>query len=397
MTPIKPTLEQTSPSFYIAILALALGSFAIGMGEFVIMGLLPEIAADLNISIPQAGHAISSYALGVVIGAPLLAIISTRYSRTLMLIVFMGLYALGHFASAFAANYSALLGLRLVSGFPHGTYFGIASLVAASLAPRHMRTQAVAYVMMGLAVATLIGVPFASALGQWLGWRYSFALVGIFALAACVAVWLFVPKETPLAGARISDQLSVFTNKQVWLTLGIGAIGFGGMFAIFSYVKPTLIALAGLTEAGVPLILGLLGAGMVVGNLVGSKMADKDLLGTIKRCLLWSALVCGVYIYSSSNLILASITVFCVGTVVAIGPAIQVLLMEVAGRAQTMAAALNHSAFNFANASGAFLGGLVIDWGWGYSATGAVGVLLSIGGLLMFYWMLADAKRPKNA
>src|SRR5690554_1775259 len=189
MTPIKPTLEQASPSFYIAILAPALGSFAIGRGEFVIMGLLPEIAADLIISIRQAAHAICPYAFGVVSGAPLLAIISTRWSRTLRLLVVIGLYASGHSASAFADNSAALLGLRLVGGFPHGTYFGIASWVAASLAPRHMRTQAVAYVMMGLAVATLIGVPFASALGQWLGWRYSFALIGIFALAACVAVW----------------------------------------------------------------------------------------------------------------------------------------------------------------------------------------------------------------
>ena len=385
--------SPAAPKFYLAILALALGSFAIGMGEFVIMGLLPEVSAGLGVSIPQAGHAISAYALGVVVGAPLLAIVGTKYSRTLMLIVLMGLYGLGHIASALAPSYNSLLVIRLFSGFPHGTYFGIASLVAASLAPKHMRTQAVAYVMMGLATATLIGVPAASALGQSFGWRYSFMLVGGCALAACVAIWLAVPKETPLAGARISDQLSVFTNKQVWLALSIGAIGFGGLFAIFSYVKPTLMSLAGLTEAGVPFILALLGAGMLVGNWVGAKLADKDLLGTIKRSLLWSMLVCAVYVFSSSHLILGALTIFAVGTVVAIGPAIQVRLMEVAGRAQTMAAALNHSAFNFANAAGAFLGGLVIDWGFGYAATGIVGVLLSAGGLLMFFWMVEDAKR----
>lgn len=377
----------------LAILALALGSFAIGLGEFVLMGLLPEVASDLAISIPQAGYAISSYALGVVIGAPALAIISTRYSRTLMLIVLMALYALGHLASALAPSYSSLLVIRLMSGFPHGTYFGIASLVAASLVPAHQRTQAVGYVMMGLATAALIGVPVASSLGLYFGWRFSFILVAGFALCACLAIWKFVPYETPLAGARISDQLSVFKNKQVWLALTVGAIGFGGMFAIFSYVKPTLMALAGLSEAGVPWILVLLGLGMMLGNLVGAKMADRDLLGTIKRCLLWSALVCGLYIYTSSHLWLACLTVLAVGTIVAIGPAIQVRLMEVAGKAQTMAAALNHSAFNLANANGAFLGGLVIDLGFGYAATGAVGVVLSFISLGVFYWLSVDAKK----
>lgn len=378
-----------------AILALALGSFAIGLGEFVLMGLLPEVASDLAISIPQAGYAISSYALGVVIGAPALAIISTRYSRTLMLIILMALYALGHLASALAPSYSSLLVIRLISGFPHGTYFGIASLVAASLVPVHQRTQAVGYVMVGLAAAALIGVPVASYLGLYFGWRFSFILVAGFALCACLAIWKCVPYETPLAGARISDQLSVFKNKQVWLALTVGAIGFGGMFAIFSYVKPTLMALAGLSEAGVPWILVLLGLGMMLGNLVGAKMADRDLLGTIKRCLLWSALVCGLYIYTSSHLWLACLTVLAVGTIVAIGPAIQVRLMEVAGKAQTMAAALNHSAFNLANANGAFLGGLVIDLGFGYAATGAVGVVLSFISLGIFYWLAADDKKNK--
>jgi len=394
-----PTISQheTNPlqSFYIPVLALALGSFAIGIGEFVIMGLLPEVSTDLGISIPEAGYAISAYAFGVVVGAPLLALAATRHARPAMLIFLMGLYALGHFASALAPGYFSLLLLRFVSGLPHGTYFGIASLVAASLAPSGMRTRAVAYVMLGLSVATLLGVPLASALGQWLGWRISFVLVGLLALTTCLSVAFYVPKEAPQAGASIANELTVFRNKQVWLALGVGAIGFGGLFAIFSYVKPTLMELAGLTEAGVPFILGLLGAGMITGNLVGAKMADKDLLGTIKKCLVWSFLVCMAYLYTSSHLLLASLTIFCVGTVVAIGPAIQVRLMEVAGPAQTMAAALNHSAFNFANASGAFLGGLAIHWGFGFASTGAVGALLSLGGLALFYWMVVDTKSQR--
>lgn len=394
---LQPAASSRLQAFYIPVLALALGSFAIGIGEFVIMGLLPEVSTDLGISIPEAGYAISAYAFGVVVGAPVLALAATRRARPTMLIFLMGLYALGHFASALAPNYFSLLLLRFVSGLPHGTYFGIASLVAASLAPAGMRTRAVAYVMLGLSVATLLGVPLASALGQWLGWRVSFVLVGLLALTTCLSVAFYVPKEAPQAGASIANELTVFRNKQVWLALSVGAIGFGGLFAIFSYVKPTLMELAGLTEAGVPFILGLLGAGMITGNLVGAKMADKDLLGTIKKCLVWSFLVCVAYLYTSSHLLLASLTIFCVGTVVAIGPAIQVRLMEVAGPAQTMAAALNHSAFNFANASGAFLGGLAIHWGFGFAATGAVGALLSLGGLALFYWMVADAKKQWSA
>lgn len=390
---LQPAASSRLQAFYIPVLALALGSFAIGIGEFVIMGLLPEVSTDLGISIPEAGYAISAYAFGVVVGAPLLALAATRRARPTMLIFLMGLYALGHFASALVPGYASLLLLRFVSGLPHGTYFGIASLVAASLAPAGMRTRAVAYVMLGLSIATLLGVPLASALGQWLGWRVSFVLVGLLALTTCLSVAFYVPKEAPQAGASIANELTVFRNKQVWLALSVGAIGFGGLFAIFSYVKPTLMELAGLTEAGVPFILGLLGAGMITGNLVGAKMADKDLLGTIKKCLVWSFLVCVAYLYTSSHLLLASVTIFCVGTVVAIGPAIQVRLMEVAGPAQTMAAALSHSAFNFANASGAFLGGLAIHWGFGFASTGAVGALLSLGGLALFYWMVVDAKK----
>ncbi len=385
--------DSTHRRYYMALLALALGSFAIGLGEFVLMGLLPEAAQDLHIRIPQVGHAISAYALGVVIGAPLLALLSTRQSRSRMLVVLMALYALAHFASALTPSYESLLALRFLSGLPHGTYFGIASLVAASLAPKEQRTQAVAYVMLGLAVATLVGVPLASSLGQWLGWRYSLALVGVFALLSCLSIVFFVPKEAAQSGISLQSQLRAFTNKQVWLALGVGAVGFGGLFAIFSYVKPTLMALAGLTDAGVPWMLALLGAGMVVGNLIGSKLADKNLLGTIKGCLLWSTLVCVCYYLSASHLALACITLFCLGTVVAIGPAVQVRLMEVAGRAQIMAAALNHSAFNFANASGAFLGGLAIDWGLGFAATGLVGALLSLGGLLIYSLMARDAKK----
>jgi DHA1 family inner membrane transport protein len=363
------------------LIAMGVGSFAVGTSEFVIMGLLPEVSADLAISIPQAGHTISAYALGVVIGAPILALLGAKISRRIMLIILMSLFTAGNLASAFSSDYHWMMAMRFLSGFPHGTYFGIAALVAASLVPAHKRAQAVAMAMLGLSLATLIGVPLAAALGQWLGWRAAFVLVALIALLSAVMIYRWLPPTPRDESASPWAELSALGNKQVWLTLGIGAIGFGGMFAVFSYVKPSLMALAGLTEAGVPLVLALFGAGMVVGNIFGSKMADKNLMGSIRVTLIWSAAVLGAFVLSAHVLWIAFINVFLIGTVVAIGPALQIRLMDVAGKAQTLAAALNHSAFNFANAIGALLGGFAIDLGLGWSSTGWVGLVLSIAGL----------------
>lgn len=385
--------ESSRFSNGLPLLALGVGSFAIGTGEFVIMGLLPDVAMDLAISIPQAGHTISAYALGVVIGAPLLAVLGARWSRRALLVTLMALFALGNFASALAPDYSLMMAMRLLSGFPHGTYFGIAALVAASLVPRHKRAQAVALAMLGLSLATLLGVPLATALGQWLGWRTAFIFVALVAVIAMALIWRWVPDSRPDQNISPLAELNALKNKQVWLTLGIGAIGFGGMFAVFSYIKPTMMSVSGLTEAGVPVVLALFGAGMVVGNLLGARLADKSLMNTIGGTLVWSTFVLLLFIFTASDVYLASFNVFLIGTVVAIGPALQIRLMDVAGNAQTLAAALNHSAFNFANAAGAWLGGLTIDAGYGWLSTAWVGVLLSLAGLVIFAWARADAQK----
>ncbi|MCD2511238.1 MFS transporter [Comamonas endophytica] len=380
-------------SFIKALLALGVGGFSIGTGEFVIMGLLPDAAHDLGVSIPSAGHLISGYALGVVIGAPVLAVLGARLPRGVLLMALMLLYAIGNFASAIAPEYSAMVLMRFLSGLPHGTYFGVAALVAAQLAPPGRRAQAVGYVMMGLTTATLVGVPLAAGLGQWLGWRAAFALVGAIALLAVLLVWRWIPRLPAPAGASPWKELGALRSKQVWLTLGIAAIGFGGMFAVFSYVKPTLMNLAGLPEAGVPLVLALFGAGMVAGNLVGSRLADKALMPTIGGLLLWSGAVLALFCFTAHHLWLGAFNVLLVGTAVALGPALQIRLMDVAGEAQTLAAALNHSAFNLANALGAWLGGITISMGLGWESTGWVGMLLALGGLVIFGWACADMKR----
>lgn len=376
-----------------ALLALGVGGFAIGTGEFVIMGLLPDAARDLGISIPEAGHLISAYALGVVIGAPLLAVLGARWPRRNLLLALMTVFAIGNFASAVVPDYGSMLIARLLTGFPHGTFFGVAALVAANLVPRHARAQAVGLVMLGLTTATLIGVPIAAAIGQWLGWRSAFALVGAIGVLTVVLVWRWVPF---VAGDRLASplrELSALARKQVWLTLGIGAIGFGGMFAVFSYIKPTMLEVAHVSVDSIPFVLALFGVGMVGGNLIGSRLADKALMPTIGGLLAWSALVLGLFVYTAPHAWLASANVLLIGTIVAIGPALQIRLMDVAGEAQTLAAALNHSAFNMANALGAWLGGVTISAGYGWTSTGWVGLVLAIGGLLVYAVSLSSSRR----
>jgi len=384
--------RSSSPNLLIAILALALGAFAIGTSEFAAMGLLPIFAADLGVSEPQAGHVISAYALGVVVGAPVLAVLCAHWGRRALLMALMVVYALGNFASALAPGYLSLSAMRLFTGLPHGTYFGVAALVAAALAPPGRRARAVGWVMLGLTTATLVGVPIAAALGEAFGWRAAFVFVGLIAVAAVVMVRLWVPAMPASHGASPLRELGALARKQVWFTLGIGAIGFGGMFAVFSYIKPTLLEVAGMPPALMPFVLSLFGLGMVAGNLVGSRMADKALMPAIGKVLLWSIVVMALFVPAAHHPASAALATFLLGTVVAIGPALQIRLMDVAGDAQTLAAALNHSAFNAANALGAWLGGVAISVGLGWTSTGWVGVVLGLGGVAIFAWSWGSEK-----
>ncbi|MEP7101725.1 MAG: MFS transporter [Burkholderiales bacterium] len=403
-TATHPTNVNTAPpstreerAFWPAVIALGVGGFAIGTGEFVIMGLLPEVARDLGVSIPEAGHVISAYALGVVIGAPVLAVLAAHWPRRALLVALMALFAVGNLASALAPGYVSLNLLRFVAGLPHGAYFGVAALVAASMAPPERRASAVGLVMSGLTSATLVGVPIAAWLGQQLGWRAAFVLVGAIAVLAAVLVRRYVPNRSAAHGASPLRELGALAKPQVWLTLGIGAIGFGGMFSVFSYIKPLLTDVTGMPVSAVPLVLALFGLGMVVGNLVGSRLADKSLMRTIAGVLVWDALVLGAVVFTAPHAIAISINVFLVGTIVAIAPALQIRLMDVAGDAQTLAAALNHSAFNVANALGAWLGGVAIAAGLGWTSTGWVGALLAFGGMAVFGASVWQARRARVA
>jgi MFS transporter, DHA1 family, inner membrane transport protein len=368
----------------LAELALAIGAFAIGTGEFAAMGFLPSVATGLGVTIPEAGQSISAYALGVVVGAPLIAVLGAKLSRRALLLILMGLFAAGNLASAFAPNFLSLLGLRFASGLPHGAYFGVAALVVAGMAGPEGRVRAVGRVMLGLTVATLIGAPLATWAGQTLGWRSGFAFVGALAVVTVALVMFCVPRDKPLLGAGPLRELGALRRPQVWLTLGIAAIGFGGMFAVFSYITPTLINVAGIPPSLVPFVICVFGAGMVTGNLVGPHFADRALLPTIGWALVWNAAVLVLFSIAVHNAWTAVPAVFLVGTMFAAGPALQTRLMDVGKDAQILSAALTHSAFNAANALGAWLGGVAIATGWGWASTGYLGAILSLAGIVVF-------------
>jgi DHA1 family inner membrane transport protein len=367
--------------------ALAVGGFAIGTTEFATMSLLPYFARDLGISAPTAGHVISAYALGVVLGAPLIAVLATRIARRTLLIGLMLVFALANGLTGLAPSYHAMLVLRFISGLPHGAYFGIAMLVAASLVANEKRAQAAARVLMGLTVATIIGVPCANWLGQVIGWRWCFGIVAVLSLLTATLVALFAPQQPPEQGASPLTELSALKNRDVLLTLAIGAIGFGGLFTVYTYLANTLMSVTHVAESIVPLVFAIFGAGMMSGLVIVPRFAHGRLMPTAGWLLLWFAFTLALYTFAVGNLWTITLSVFAIGLGGALGPILQTRLMDVAGKAQTLAAALNHSAFNVANALGPLLGGIAIAHGYGLASTGLVGSGLALGGLAI--WAVA--------
>ncbi|MGE4474004.1 MAG: MFS transporter [Stutzerimonas sp.] len=365
-------------------LALAMGGFAIGTGEFAIMGLMPEVARGLGISEPQVGHVISSYALGVVVGAPLLAIFGARLLRRHLLLLLMGFFALGNFASALAPDYAMLTAVRFITGLPHGAYFGVAMLVAAAMVAPEKRAQAVARVLMGLTIAILVGNPLATWLGQWGSWRLAFVLVGVIALLTVTLVALFLPADPEQPRSSPLRELRAFNRPQVWLALAISSIGFAGMFCVFSYMAPTLLEVTRLGPGWIPFALAAFGLGGILGNVFGGRLFDRLGFQAVAWLLLWSTLVLLAFPFAAQSPWTVFPAVFAVGSMISLSPALQTHLMDVAAEAQTLAAASNHAAFNIANALGPWLGGLAISAGFGWTATGYVGAATAVGGLLVF-------------
>lgn len=391
MTEQAPALSPARVRF--ALLALALGGFGIGATEFVAMGLLPNLAADLlpglaasdpSAANAQAGWLISAYALGVVVGAPTIAAAAARWPRKQLLLALLAAFTLGTVASALLPSFELVLAARFLAALPHGAYFGIASLVAASLMGPGKRARGVALVLSGLTVSNVIGVPAITWLGQVQGWRVAYiAVAAIFALTF-LAVLVSVPLQPGDRTATIRNELKAFGRAQVWFALGIGAIGFGGLFAVYSYVAPLVTEVTGLAESAVPLVLIVVGLGMTAGNFVGGWAADKSVRRSMYAFFAVMLVALIGLALTAQNVVGLLVFIFLVGAAAAaLSPTIQTRLMDVARDSQSIAAALNHSALNIGNALGALLGGVAIAAGLGYVAPVWIGLGLSVLGLLI--------------
>jgi len=384
LTPARRTL---------AILALALGGFAIGTTEFVAMGLLPNIAeallpgqyaADPDGGVAHAGWLVSAYALGVVVGAPTIAAMSAKFPRKGLLMVLLVGFAVATVASAVLPSFGLVLVARFVAGLPHGAYFGIASIVAGDIMGPGKRGKGIALVLLGLSVANVVGVPAVTWIGQVASWRVAYGVVAALFVLTFFAVSAFVPRSARDVHATIGRELRVFRVPQAWIVMGLGAVGFGGFFAVYSYISPLVQNVTGLAESAVPLVLVVVGLGMVVGGLLGGFLADRSVKATIFVGLFALVGALLVTVLTAQWVVGLFVGAFLLGaTSSAIPPAVQSRLMDVAGDARTIAAALNHSAFNLGNSMGAALGGAVIAAGFGFLAPGWLGIGLALLGVVV--------------
>ncbi|WP_172386037.1 MFS transporter [Streptomyces sp. MNP-20] len=367
----------------LALLALAVGAFGIGTTEFVMMGLLPNVADDLGISIPTAGHLVSAYALGVVIGAPLLAAVTARLPRRRVLIGLMVLFVVGNALSAAASDYHLLLAARFLSGLPHGAFFGVGAVVATGLVAPERKARSVSLMFLGLTVANVVGVPIATLMGQQLGWRATFLAVSAIGLAAIAALALLVPADHGHGeSVGLRGELRALGSLPVWLALGTTVAGFGALFAAYSYVTPMLTDSAGFAEASVTLLLALFGVGATAGNLLGGRLADHALRGTLFGGLASLALVLLLFPLLMKAEWSAAVGVTLLGMAAfTTGSPLQLMVMEKAAAAPSLASSANQAAFNLANAGGAWIGGLALAAGFGVTSPALAGAALAVLGL----------------
>ncbi|MEU7563859.1 MFS transporter [Streptomyces eurythermus] len=367
----------------LALLALAVGAFGIGTTEFVMMGLLPDVADDLHISIPSAGHLVSAYALGVVIGAPLLAALTARMSRRTVLIALMALFVAGNALSAFAPGNASLLAARFLSGLPHGAFFGVGAVVATAMVPPERKARSVSLMFLGLTVANIAGVPAATLMGQHLGWRATFLAVSAIGVAAIASLALLIPRDhAPAPAAGLRGELAALRSLPVWLALGTTVAGFGALFAAYSYVTPMLTDTAGYAETSVTLLLALFGVGATAGNLLGGRLADHSLRATLFGGLASLTLVLFLFPLLMRAEWSAALAVTLLGMAAFVtGSPLQLMVMEKASAAPSLASSANQAAFNLANAGGAWLGGLALSAGFGTTSPAPAGALLAVLGL----------------
>lgn len=368
----------------LALLALAIGAFGIGTTEFVIMGLLPEVAADFQVTIPTAGFLVTGYALGVVLGAPLMTVLGTKVSRKRMLMILMGLFVVGNVVTATAPVFEVMLAGRVVASLAHGAFFGIGSVVAAGLVAPHKKAGAIALMFTGLTVANVVGVPLGTFIGQHAGWRTTFFVVAALGVVGLLGVARLVPEQPRAQGVRLRQELAAFRNVQVLLAMAMTVLGFGGVFAAITYITPMMTGTAGYSSSAVTWLLVLFGLGMVGGNLVGGRFADRHLMPLLQVSLGGLAVVLALFTLTAHNKITAAVTIVLIGALgFATVPPLQKRVLDQAAGAPTLASAVNIGAFNLGNALSAWLGGLVIAAGLGYTAPNWVGAALAASALVL--------------
>lgn len=362
------------------ILALAIASFCIGTTEFVIMGLLPEVAADLGVSIPSAGLLVTGYALGVVFGAPIVAVATARLRRKPVLIGLTTMFMIGNLFCAIAPGYWTLMAARVFTALGHGAFFGIGSVVAASLVPRNKRASAMALMFAGLTLSNILGVPAGTALGEAFGWRATFlAVVGIGLISVAAIAWLVPSDVTEPSSGGLLGEVRVLGKLQVWLAMLISATASASLFAVFTYIKPYLIDVSGLSTSAVTWVLLLFGGGMTIGNIIGGRLADWKLMPTVIGTLLMLALLLLGFAQFGTIAVVAIAIVFLWGLLVfVVVPPLQIRVVEAAAEAPNLAATLNQGAFNVGNASGAWIGGIALSWGVSYANLPFVGSALAL-------------------
>ncbi|MFF3482338.1 MFS transporter [Streptomyces sp. NPDC002701] len=368
----------------LALLALAVGAFGIGTTEFVMMGLLPDVADDLGISIPTAGHLVSAYAIGVVVGAPLLAAVTARMARRKVLIGLMVLFVVGNALSAFAPDHHSLIAARFLSGLPHGAFFGVGAVVATGMVTAERKARAVSLMFLGLTVANIAGVPAATLMGQQLGWRATFLGVSVIGLAAIVSLVLLLPRNTvhDSAATGLRGELAALRSLPVWLALGTTVAGFGALFSAYSYITPMLTDSAGYADSSVTLLLALFGVGATVGNLLGGRLADRSMRGTLFGGLGSLVAVLALFPLMMGTAWSAPLAVVLLGAAAFMTSSpLLLMVMEKASSAPSLASSANQAAFNLANAGGAWIGGLALAAGHGVTSPALAGAALAVLGL----------------
>ncbi|NEC64257.1 MFS transporter [Streptomyces sp. SID9727] len=368
----------------LALLALAIGAFGIGTTEFVVMGLLPEVAAEFQVSIPAAGFLATGYALGVVLGAPLMTALGTKVSRKRMLMILMGLFIVGNVVTAAAPVFEVMVAGRVIASLAHGAFFGIGAVVAADLVAPQKKAGAIALMFTGLTVANVVGVPVGTSIGQHAGWRVTFLLVAALGVLGLLGVARLVPEQPRAEGIRLRQEIAAFRNVQVLLAMAMTVLGFGGVFAAITYITPMMTETAGYSASAVTWLLVLFGLGMVGGNLAGGRYADRRPTLMLSVSLSGLALVLALFTLTAHNKVAAAVTLVLIGAFgFATVPPLQKRVLDQAVDAPTLASAMNIGAFNLGNALAAWLGGIVIGAGLGYTAPNWVGAVLAASALVL--------------